>query len=140
MRKISLLFCFLLQVLVGIAQEKYTISGYLKDAKNGEMLIGATVLVKELGTGTAANVYGFYSISIAKGNYTIVLNYLGYQPITREIILNENLKLDFELSENTQNLEEVIVSSERADANIKNVEMSVNKLDIKTIQKIPALL
>ena len=140
MRKISLLFCFLLPVFIGIAQEKYTISGYLKDAKNGEMLIGATVLVKELGTGTTANVYGFYSVSVAKGNYTIVLNYIGYQPITKEIILNENLKLDFELSENTQNLEEVIVSSERSDANIKNVEMSVIKLDIKTIQKIPALL
>jgi hypothetical protein len=140
MKKIILLFLFLFQLLVGLAQEKYTLSGYLKDSKNGEMLIGATILVKELGTGSGTNVYGFYSISIPKGKYTIVLNYIGYQPITKEITLDGNLKLDAELTENTQNLEEVEVSSERSDANVKNVEMSVNKLDIKTIQKIPALL
>jgi hypothetical protein len=140
MKKNSLLFMFILMSWSAFAQEKYTISGYLKDAKNGEVLIGATVFVKELGTGAAANVYGFYSLSIPKGTYTIVFNYVGYQPITKQITLNGNVKLDLELSENSQNLEEVEVSSERSDANVKNVEMSVNKLDIKTIQKIPALL
>jgi hypothetical protein len=140
MKKNIFILLFLFQIGFSFSQEKYTISGYLKDAKNGEMLIGATVLVKELGTGAAANVYGFYSISIPKGTYTVVLNYIGYNSITKEIVLGDNLKLDFELSENTQNLDEVEVSSERTDANVKNVEMSINKLDIKTIQKIPALL
>lgn len=140
MKKNIFILLFLFQIAFSFSQEKYTISGYLKDAKNGEMLIGATVLVKELGTGAAANVYGFYSISIPKGTYTVVLNYIGYNSITKEIVLEDNLKLDFELSENTQNLDEVEVSSERTDANVKNVEMSINKLDIKTIQKIPALL
>lgn len=140
MLKRLLLLSFVVFSMFGFAQEKFTISGYLKDAKNGEMLIGATVLVKQLSTGAAANVYGFYSISIPKGNYTIVANFIGYQSITKEISLNENVKLDFELGENAQNLEAVEVSSERSDANVKNVEMSVNKLDMKTIQKIPALL
>ena len=119
---------------------RYTISGYLKDAKNGEVLIGATILVKELNTGTTANVYGFYSISIPKGKYSLVYNYVGYQSVTKTIDLKENVKLDIEISETIKELSEVVISSEREDVNVKSIEMSVNKLDIKTIEKIPALL
>ncbi len=141
MKKITLSTLFIIQFfLAAIAQEKVTMSGYLKDAKNGEMLIGATVFIKELGTGAAANVYGFYSISIPKGAYTVVFNLVGYGSVTKTIILNENLKQDMELGETSQELQEIEVTAEKEDANVKNVEMSVNKLDIKTIQKIPALL
>ncbi|MEM7299084.1 MAG: carboxypeptidase-like regulatory domain-containing protein, partial [Bacteroidota bacterium] len=62
MKKLLLLFAVL--PLFISAQEKYTINGYVKDATNGEALIGATVLIKELGTGNITNVYGFYSITV----------------------------------------------------------------------------
>lgn len=144
---LTFLLLFSFQILFCVAQEKstssvekHTISGYLKDAKNGEVLIGATILVKELGTGATANVYGFYSISIPKGIYTLVYNFVGYQPITKTVNLKENIQLNIELSENIQALQEVVISAKEEDANVKNVEMSVNRLDMKTIQKIPALL
>lgn len=122
------------------AQKKCNISGTLKDAKNGETLIGATVVINETKNGVASNVYGFYSLSAPEGQYTITFSLLGYQSKNISIDLKQDTKLDVDLSENQTELNEVVISSEADDANVKNVEMSVQKLDIKTINKIPALL
>ncbi|UOQ73826.1 carboxypeptidase-like regulatory domain-containing protein [Hymenobacter cellulosilyticus] len=64
------------------ASGKVTVSGYLKDAANGEALVGATVVVKSLGVGATANEYGFYSLTLPKGSYTITYTFLGYEPRT----------------------------------------------------------
>lgn len=130
-------FCCSLQFF---AQKKYTISGRIKDAANGEMLIGSTVWVSELKTGAAANAYGFYAVTIPEGKYTLVYNFIGYKSFTKTVDLNQDITLDVEISENIEQLKEVEISSEKEDVNVKSVEMSVNKLDMKTIQKIPALL
>jgi len=140
MKKIFFLLGLLVFIASAFAQKKFTVSGYIKDAKNGEAMIGATVLVKELKTGVSSNVYGFYSISVPEGNYSLVYNMLGYQPITKTVQLSQDLTQNMELAEEAKQLDEVVVNSEKADANVKSVEMSINKLDIKTIQKIPALL
>ncbi len=140
MKKISILIIFSFCFLIGYAQEKVTISGYLKDASNGEVLIGATVVATESGEGAVANVYGFYSLSLPKNEYTIVVNYIGYETVTKKVSLTQNVTLNIELKESKQVLEEVVVSANQPDANVKNVEMSVNELDIKTIQKMPAFL
>ena len=140
MKKHVFTLTFTLLFIVALAQDKFTISGYLKDAKNGEVLIGATVSATELKTGTAANAYGFYSLSLPKGEYTIVVNYLGYQPITKKVSVTENSTIDFELTESTQTLQEIVITAKQPDENIKKVQMSVNELDIKTIKKIPAFL
>lgn len=121
--------------------QKFSISGTVKDAKNGEGLIGAPVSIKELpGTGVATNVYGFYSISLPKGKYTISISYLGYATVNKEIELDKDIKLDVDIEETSKELKEVEISSEREDKNVRSMEMSVQKLDIKTINKIPALL
>jgi hypothetical protein len=122
------------------AQNKYTLSGTIKDAANGETMIGATVYVVENKIGTATNLYGFYSIQLPEGNYTIQYSLIGYQTKTIKVNLNKDIKQDIELSEIQTTLNEVEITSEREDANVKSVEMSVQKLDIKTINKIPALL
>ena len=62
-KKITLFIFLLCLPALFFAQEKFTINGYVKDANAGETLIGATVFVKELGTGTTTNEYGFYSIT-----------------------------------------------------------------------------
>lgn len=140
MRKELFVVSFFFISTLFFAQKKYTISGYIKDAKNGEVLIGATVFVNELKTGAAANVYGFYSISIPEGNYTITYTSLGYQPIIKSIQLASDITESVELSEEARQLEAVEIQSDRPDENVKSVEMSINKLDIKAIKKIPALL
>ncbi len=122
------------------SQERLTISGYLKDGDTGETLIGASVYVTELETGVITNVYGFYSISLPNGNYTVKYSYVGYSTVTQTVNLTENQTLDIELPVASEELEEVVVTAEAEDANVKNIEMSVQKLEMKTIQKMPALL
>ncbi len=119
------------------AQDKYTVNGYVKDADNGEALIGATVLIKELGTGNITNVYGFYSITLPAGDYTVEFRYLGFVTQQQSISLNENTRIDIELAEEQTALQEVVVTARPEDENVTSTEMSVAELDIKTISKIP---
>ncbi len=123
------------------AQDKHTVSGYVKDAADGEGLIGVSVYSRESGTGAVTNNYGFYSVTLPAGTYTFVISYVGYQKQNRAVtIADKDVRLDLELAEEGRDLQELVVSTRREDDNVKNIEMSVNKVDIKTIQRIPALL
>lgn len=117
--------------------QEYTISGYIKDASNGETLIGATVYVEEVSGGAVSNVYGFYSVTLPAGQYNLKYRYIGYETQTRTIDLSENTKTDVELSFRQEELDAVVVTAEKEDANVSDVQMSVVELDIKTISKIP---
>ncbi len=126
--------------LVGFTQnDRYTISGYVSDGANGEKLIGATVFVNEIATGTVTNLYGFYSITLDPGDYTLQISYVGFQDVERTVSLTENVKLDIELGEDSNIIENVVVTAERKDENVKSVEMSKQKLGIKKIKSIPAV-
>ena len=122
------------------SSEKYTISGYIREHESNEDLIGAAVMVKELGVGAVTNVYGFYSITLQEGTYTLVLSFVGYKSITQSIDLNKNIKLNFSLEQSSEMLQEVIVLGEREDQNITRVQMSVEKMNVETIKRIPQLL
>lgn len=139
MKKIALLFLVSL-VFTTQAQEKFTISGYAKDAKNGEALIGVTVYKKNSQIGTSTNEYGFYSLTLPKGLDTIVFSFVGYKSVYKPVNLKSNLTISTDIEEEGKDLEEVVISSDKEDKNIKSMEMSVAKLDIKQIQKMPALL
>ncbi len=124
-----------------VVAQKLTISGYIKDSSNGETLIGATVTIKGGTAGAVTNEYGFYSLSLAPGAYTLIAGYLGYADKEIPIRLKDtNQKLDIELSEAGEQLQEVIVTAEEEDRNVKEVQMSVERLDMNTIQKLPTLL
>ena len=120
--------------------EKVTLSGYVKEASSGETLIGASVYVKQLQNGTNTNEYGFYSVSLLPGTYEIEISYIGFETQTQKIDLKENVKLDIEMGTNAQELVEIVVTSEAEDENVTTTEMSVNKVSIATIEKMPALL
>ncbi len=122
------------------AQDKFTLSGYIKDGKNGESLIGASVVKAGTTQGAIANEYGFYSLTLPKGTHTIVVSYIGYNNTTFVIELEKNTTKNIEVSGEGTQLAEVEVFGEAEDKNIKSVEMGVAKLDIKQINKIPALL
>ncbi|NJO02825.1 MAG: TonB-dependent receptor, partial [Bacteroidia bacterium] len=139
-QKISTLALALLLTNVCLAQQKYTISGYIKEASSGETLLGASVFVRELSQGTVTNEYGFYSLALPAGQYTLEYSYVGYETLTNNLSLNRNLNLDVELPEQKAELAEIVISAERENENVSSLEMSVNKLDIQTIQKMPALL
>jgi outer membrane cobalamin receptor len=119
---------------------RISISGYVKDAENGEALIGATVAVKELKSGTATNLYGFFSLSLKPGSYVIEFSYVGYAPVFQKVTLSKNTSITVELLPEQKQLEEVVVTADRPDANVKKAEMSVAKLEMKTIRQVPALM
>ena len=135
-----LVLLFLSNFALAQKAEKVTLSGYINEASSGETLIGASVYVFGLETGTTTNEYGFYSLSLPAGSYKIEFSYLGFDSQTKEIDLKENTKLDIEMGENPNELVEVVVTSEAEDRNVTNTEMSVNKVSIATIEKMPALL
>ena len=122
------------------SQEKYTISGVIKEKSNNETLYGVNVIIEELKTGTVTNEYGFYSITVPKGAYNLRISYLGFQNIDENVDLNQNLKKNYFLVEDTKSLEEVVVTDNKKSIDIKKPEMSVNKLSISQIKKIPVIL
>ncbi len=137
----------ILAVIVGIitaalamAQQKFTLSGQVRDLDSGEDLIGATLYIKELGTGAATNVYGFYSLTLPAGSYTITISFIGYDPITQTIDLNRDIQQNWELGLGAQQLEEVVVSGEALNSNVSKNEMSTIRLSSKTIKDVPAVL
>ncbi len=141
MKKIYILFVLTIGIIGQInAQTKHTISGYVKDSKNGEALIGVTVFKKNSQVGTVTNPYGFYSLTLPAGNDTLMFSFIGYKTIFKSIDLTANQTINIELSDEGTETAEVVITAEKEDANIKSMEMSVAKLDIKQIQKMPALL
>lgn len=136
----SLFTLILLLPVLMYAQKGHTLSGYVRDASNGEELIGVNIVVTDLKAGTSTNVYGYYSISLPRGSYLVEYQYIGYQGLQKKVELKADVRLDVELKESATTLQEVEVSSEKLDENVSSVEMSVVKLDAKEIQKVPQLL
>lgn len=135
----GLFFC-LLSFLSVFSQNEYTISGYIKDASNGEGMFTANVLCQGLSKGATSNIYGFYSLTLPEGKHALEVSYLGYETKTIEVDLSKDLTLDIELEEKKEQLDEVVISEERADANVTNNEMSLVKMDQKIIKEIPAFM
>ncbi|MFH2095543.1 MAG: TonB-dependent receptor [Bacteroidota bacterium] len=120
--------------------DKKTISGYVKDNQTGEAMIGASVYIRSLTTGTITNVYGYYSLTVPAGNYEVVYSFLGYEDITKKVNIDKDIRQDVSLSPSVEQIAEVEVRGERKNEQIREIEMSTVKLPIKTIQKIPALM
>lgn len=139
MKKLLVLFLLISNMLS--AQDNYTTSGIIKDRSNGETLFGATVFLKDTTIGVTTNEYGFYSITAPKGNYTIIVSYVGYIEKGQEVVFDKNQKIDFEISEDAMQLEEVVIMSEESEQlNIRKPQMSVSKVKLSTIKKIPVVL
>ncbi|NKI32588.1 TonB-dependent receptor [Croceivirga thetidis] len=122
------------------AQTRFTLSGTIREAASNETLIGVTVAFPELKSGTTTNEYGFYSITLPKGEYQVLVSYLGFQEIVRTINLNSDKNIDFNLQEQAEELSEVVVTENVERLDIRKPQMSVAGLQVKTIKQIPVVL
>jgi len=138
--RFSVLILLLFVGLASWAQTKYTISGTVYEATTNETLIGVTILIPELNTGTTTNEYGFFSITIPEGSYTLVASYIGFTNQSKKIDLTNDIRIDLTLAEANESLEEVIVKENVEKLNIRKPQMSVNALSAKTIKQIPVVL
>jgi len=138
-RQFLLLFLLLLITYKGIAQQNYTISGYIRSSETGEALIGATVLEKELYKGTMANAYGFYSITLPEGIHSIQYSFMGNISKTESVELTGNLSKNVELQQASVEIAEVVISKEASDKNVRAPEMGVVKISPKDVVSVPVL-
>jgi len=139
LKKILTILLFAISI-VSFAQEKYTISGTVSEADSGETLFGVNVIIPELSTGTVTNQYGYYSITLPKGDYEIYYSNIGFATQKFNISLSENIKKDLELATDTESLDEVVIEANGENLNIRSSQMSANTLSTNTIKKIPVVL
>lgn len=122
------------------AQKNKTISGFVKEESSGESLLGANVYVKETMKGTVTNQYGFYSLTIPEGNYTLVFSFIGFQNQEFPILLDKDLRKNASLQSNAIETKEVVISGEKLDRNVQSTEMGREKIDIEKIKTLPSFL
>ncbi|SEA77865.1 TonB-dependent Receptor Plug Domain [Flavobacterium gillisiae] len=139
-KKIIILIVGVLFTLSSYSQEKFTLSGVITDIKNNETLIGVNVYIPEIKSSTTTNEYGFYSITLPAATYTVLISYIGFQIESQKIELSENKKMNFSLSESGEILKEVIITDTNPRSAIRSPEMSLNKLSISAIKKMPVVL
>lgn len=139
LKKISWL-CFLLVSIFSYSQEKFTLSGTVSEADTGETLFNVNVIIPSLQTGTITNEYGFYSITLPAGSYEIHYSSIGFATFSKTITLSNDTTENVDLLTDTEQLEEVVITSDIEQLNIRKPEMSVNRLSAGTIKKIPVVL
>jgi hypothetical protein len=133
-----LLFVFFTLPTILLAQEKYAVSGTITSAKTGETLIGASVRISGSTIGTTSNEYGFYSLSLPKGSYTIEVSAIGLQLKQQPIQLNQHIVLNVSLTEETRELETVVVKT-TGRRSITNPQMGMERLTMAETKNIPML-
>ena len=121
-------------------KSNYTISGNVQVLKSGESLIGATIFIEELKSGSITNAYGFYSITIPEGNYLFRYSYIGYKDVVREINLNRNTELNIRLDEDTELLKEVVIDASKSIPFIENIQRGHAELQPHSVSQMPALM
>jgi hypothetical protein len=126
-------------LLMAQGKKSFTLSGYVTDAKSGEKLIGASIFVDELETGTNTNAYGYYSIVLPEGNYNIVARFGGYKVEEESIALNKNIVKDFALIIITNKIEDVKVVGKKKVPIQNSTLTSVNTIPISQIKSLPAI-
>jgi len=119
---------------------KVTLSGYIKDSANGESIVGAIVKIEGTELSANSNVYGFYSLSVAAGNYTVVVNQAGFTSSRINLNITQDLTRNFELSKVEEDFKGVSIKAKKRENFVEKVDMSTNNLNITQIKKVPALL
>ena len=121
-------------------KERFTISGYLKDATSGEELLYASVYEPTTKAGTTTNLYGFYSLTLPAGTYELTFTYVGYQAMVKTVTLRANVELNAEMQPGAAVLEEVVVTDKKPNHAVQQVAMSRIDVPIEEIKKLPSLL
>ncbi len=140
MKKNYLILIFVFCFFTSLSQERFTISGFIQDFESGESLIGVSIYESKSFKGTSTNQYGFYSLTLGKGEYEIVYSFIGYKTITKTIKLDKNIRTNISLKTNAILTKEIIVEGERLDKNVASSNMSQVKLKVESVKELPVIL
>ena len=141
MKKHLLLLLCMLSLSSLWAQRKYTLSGTVTDRASGEKLLGVDLIIKGTHMGATTNAYGFYSLTLPEGAYTLQIASLGYQTIEESLQLKKNEHRNYQLSQEDIALEGIEVTAQSAPkVDVRTPQMSVASIPIQTIKKLPVLM
>ena len=138
--KALLLIPFFVFPVIVFGQNKFTINGYAKDSLSGETLIGSTIYVNGKNKGITTNQFGFYSLTLPEGPYEVVCSNIGYQTKVVSFGLHADKQFNFQLLPKSTTSNEIIISSKRRDANVRNAQMGQIDLSIEQLRSVPAFL
>jgi len=140
LRKLIFLILVGFVTVNGSSQNRFTLNGYIRDSLSGELVIGANIVVNGQSKGVTSNQYGFYSITLPEGTYTIAVSHIAYNLHASVIKLNTNIEKSFLLVSKSSTMSEVVVYNRRRDANVKNAQMGKFDLTIGQIKNIPSFM
>jgi len=124
---------------VGDLGSRCTISGYVTDAETGEALVGANVYFRDMGIGTSANAYGFYSLTVPPGDYILQCSYMGYSSLDSLLELESTIKLDLKLKSSSIEIDTVLVLSEAEDVSPGSPSLGIVQLNPEKLWAVPVL-
>ncbi|MCF6352951.1 MAG: TonB-dependent receptor, partial [Cyclobacteriaceae bacterium] len=119
--------------------EKSTLNGYVRDASTGEELIGVTIYFSDLQKGVTTNAYGFYSITVSKGTHLVYYSYVGYTKIEKTLNLTSGTELNIDLFPAIETMQEIVISADAADANVTDLTISTEKIDLAALKNMPSV-
>ena len=134
-----LLFCFLISS-INYSQNKFILSGTITDQNTNETLIGVIVSVKETNVVTTTNEYGYYVMTLPEGQYTLEVNSVGYNVYTEAISIFGNTRKNISLGSSEVMIDEIQITASSKATNIRKPEMSINKLTVEEVKKMPVVL
>lgn len=137
---ILLFVCFNLVSANDVLSDKKKLKGKVIDGQNKQELIGATVYVLELKTGTATDINGSFVLKLPEGTYSLKISFIGYKTSVVKVQIDDDVDKVFKLEKDSREIEGVLVEAKRTDENVKSAEMSVERIEIEQIRTIPALM
>lgn len=135
-RLLSLLL--ILCSLQNTAQDKYTLSGVVRDASSGETMIGVLVNARPANAGTASNLYGFYSLTLPAGTYDVEFVYIGYESKLAKVVLDKDIRMDVELGMKVYEQATVVIEAE-GKQNTESTDIGKIQLEMDQVKKLPVL-
>lgn len=129
----------LLFTTVAHAQNRVTLSGFVKNAQSGETMIGAIVRFPDLDISASTNSYGFFSVQVPTGTYQVEVSYIGYNTIANTIELKQNVQRSFEISNESKEIEEIVISASSRPNQVKSPQMGALKITAEEIKKVPVI-
>ncbi|WP_089333266.1 TonB-dependent receptor [Hymenobacter mucosus] len=120
----------------GSSTGKATLAGRLREVKNGEPVVGATIYSEALKVGASTDQFGLYSLTLPVGRHELTIRGIGIKNTKRQVMLRGDGKLDIETEEDITTLREVVIEAEK-DRNVAGLQMGVERLDIKTMRQVP---
>jgi predicted transport protein len=139
MLRLFILYLSIFTASFAFSQDKVTVSGVIKSEENGETLFGAKISIPELAKAATANEYGFYSLTVVKGEFTIDFSAPGMMKETRRIRFINDTTINISLKIPSKQIDEVIVSAKKS-ANVESANMGQIELGIDEIKKLPAFM